>query len=619
MTTLDLDRAHVEEAQQPLVARLDVPTVLGAASVIGLVALELYARFVNYGLRVTSDTPTFLALLRDQALDPGARVSPFLPGHGLETPHATPYMQLLAWLWSAVAPHGLVDPVGAYGLLALVGVAVTLVVLHAFFLWVRAHSGRSAAWLALPILLVLFGPAQVIWSGDLTFHGFLYASFYPQTLALGLLLYTLFALDARPGVGQVIGLTALIGLTITIHPFTGALLAFLIAMDGSIRAFRGDRRWLIGSGTLVGGFLIAAAWPEYSVSRSLAVVGPSGVLVVLVCACAPAIAYLGVLAGARVPSIPGLGAVRSRPKLVAWIAAGLGLGLVVGLAAWETWLLLQPDPNPLVHSNRLALYWVEDRWRWPLMLGAGTIGLVGLERLARRGRPLPALWFGSCLSVTLIGLVGAPIPVWWRFLLFCQLPLALGVAEFLARSRGALRVTVTATLAFALVFKLATLFGTPQRITYFGNELQPAYRLGHKIPPGPRRVATDPFTAYYVPGATGRRVLTVTKAHVGSDSELAASAAGYRLLHRLYAGDSWWAAARRMWKRGVRWVVVEHNTSLDPPTLAAFSTGPTPLVSTEAQRRRLGTYFYRLNRVGTLESDSPTYAIYRLRKWKLWN
>jgi len=44
-----------------------------------------------------------------------------------------------------------------------------------------------------------------------------------------------------------------------------------------------------------------------------------------------------------------------------------------------------------------------------------------------------------------------------------------------------------------------------------------------------------------------------------------------------------------MWKRGVRWVVVEHNTSLDPPTLAAFSTGPTPLVATEAQRRRLGT------------------------------
>jgi len=617
VTTFELDRAHVEDRSSR--DRVDTPALLGGLSVLGLLALELYACFVHYGLRVTSDTPTFLALLRDQALHPGARVSPFLPGHGLETPHATPYMQLLAWLWAGVAPHGLVDPVDAYVLLALVGLVVTLVVLHAFFLWVRAHSGRRAAWLALPTLLVLFGPAQVIWSGDLTFHGFLYAAFYPQTLALGLLLYTLLALDAEPSIQQVIGLTALIGLTITIHPFTGALLAFLIAVHGSLRALERDRRWLVGSGTLMGGFLIAAAWPEYSVNKALAVIGPSGALVVLLCACAPALVHLAVLLGARVPHIQGLDGIRRRSGLITWIAAALGLGLVLGLAAWETWLLLQPDPVPLVHSNRLALYWVEGRWRWPLMLGAGTIGVVGLARLARRNRPLPALWFGSCLAVSLAGLAGVPIPVWWRFLLFCQLPLALGVAEFLAHSRGALRATVTATLAFALAFKLATLFGAPQRITYFGNQLQPAYRLGRKIPPGPRRVATDPFTAYYVPGATGRRVLTVTKAHVGSDSELAASAAGYRLLHRFYMGDSWWAAARRMWRHGVRWVVVEHNTSLDPPTLAAFSTGPTPLVRTEAQRRRLGTYFYRLNRVGTLRYDSPTYAIYRLRKWKLWS
>ena len=57
------------------------------------------------------------------------------------------------------------------------------------------------------------------------------------------------------------------------------------------------------------------------------------------------------------------------------------------------------------------------------------------------------------------------------------------------------------TLAFALVFKLVTLFASPPRVTYFGNgPLQPAYALGRIIPPSPgRMVASDPFTSYYIP------------------------------------------------------------------------------------------------------------------------
>jgi len=109
----------------------------------------------------------------------------------------------------------------------------------------------------------------------------------------------------------------------------------------------------------------------------------------------------------------------------------------------------------------------------------------------------------------------------------------------------------------------------------------------------------------------------VTKAHVGSDEELAVSERGYRLLHEYYLGGNWWAAAQTMWKQGVRYVVVEKHTSLAPPTLADFSTGPTPLIRTQAQRRQLGTYFYRNNRVGTLIHDSPTYAVYQLDSHKL--
>jgi hypothetical protein len=131
-------------------------------------------------------------------------------------------------------------------------------------------------------------------------------------------------------------------------------------------------------------------------------------------------------------------------------------------------------------------------------------------------------------------------------------------------------------------------------------------------------VASDPFTSYYIPGSTGHRVLSVTKSHVNSSRELVDSERGYLLLHRFYDGGSWWQAARRMYRDGVRYVVVDKQTSLRPGTLAEFSTGPTPLVRTASDRRLLGQYFYRCNRVGTLLYDSDDYVVYRLDRSKLW-
>ena len=61
---------------------------------------------------------------------------------------------------------------------------------------------------------------------------------------------------------------------------------------------------------------------------------------------------------------------------------------------------------------------------------------------------------------------------------------------------------------------------------------------------------------------------------MGSASELAASQRGYLLLHRFYSGADSWDAARAMWRQGVRYVIVEHQTSLDAPTLEEFSNAP---------------------------------------------
>ena len=273
---------------------------------------------------------------------------------------------------------------------------------------------------------------------------------------------------------------------------------------------------------------------------------------------------------------------------------------------------------PPEESARLAIYWVDDRWRWPLLLVAGTVGISGLAQLVRRGQIVAPVWFVGCFTLGALGAVGLPLPVWYRFLLLCQVPLAVGVAVVLTnRPRLGTTAIVVATFALVLTVKVVTLLGTPPTVSYFGQSLQPVWSLGDHIPPGPGLVATDPATAYFVPATTGRQVLTVDKGHVSSRRELDHAREGYQLLRRYYAGGrDWWQAAQEMWRRGTRYVVVQKQTTLDPPTLDAF-IWQSALLRTPAQRHRLGVYFYENNRLGELVYDSEDFVVYRLDPQKL--
>lgn len=591
---------------------------LTALTVAGLLVLQIAAIRSGYALRVTSDTPTFLALVHDLGVHPLTGQSPYLATGGVRSPHATPYMQALASLWRAVAPAGeAADPLAIGRFLGLAGLVVGLGLLAAVGAWTRAVAGRRAAWAVVPVLLLLLGPAHVIWASDLSFHGFLYAAFYPQNVAMALALWALLILR-RGSIASLAGAAALCAGTLLVHPFTGLLLAGLITIQAIADALRADARWWRGPAVVAAGYLAGLAWPAYSLDVALRESGLPGWALVTLCLLAPGAALV---AAPRLPAAARLrerlaaaGQALSSARAELWLAAG-GAAIVAGLAAWQVVLMAGPWPDPLVRANRLALYWGEDRWRWPLMLAAGAIGLTGLVRLARRGQPLPLVWFGGCFALAVAGALGAPVPVWWRLLLLCQVPLAAGTALAICHGRSrAARAIAIATLALVAAFKLATLVAPDPRITYWGTPLQNAYRLGELIPPGPGIVASDPFTSYYVPAATGHRVLTVTKAHVGSQAALDASARGYALLHRFQAaaGDAWWSAAEAMWRRGVRYVVIEKWTTLTPPDLETFSTGPTPLVRTRRQAAVLSREHYRLRRVGRLIANTDEYAVYRL-------
>ncbi len=396
-----------------------------------------------------------------------------------------------------------------------------------------------------------------------------------------------------------------------VHPFSGVLLCLLATFQGCYTALRGKPGYYRAPVALTVGFALGLLWPAYSLDLAFAETGMRGVFFVSLCA----ISVFSVYGLARIkrptqapPALTRLTDRLSTDSAALRLAVVGAVGTAV-VAVWEIALVHSPPGE----SARLAIYWVDDRWRWPLLLIAGTVGISGLARLLRGGHVVPAAWFAGCFGLGLLGVVGLPIPVWYRFLLLCQIPLAIGVAAVLARAGGTrILALVLATFSLAIGVKVATLLEAPPSVSYFGSTLQPVWKLGDHLPPGPGLVATDPDTAYFIPAATGRHVLTVGKGHVSSKRELALAENGYRLLHRYYAGGSdWWQAGQEMWRRGVRYVVVEKHTTLEPKTLGDF-IWQTASLRTPAQRRALGNYYYENGRVGTVVYDSPDHVIYRL-------
>jgi hypothetical protein len=621
---------------------LPVSTAALAAlfTVGGLVILQLWAVKVAYPLRVTSDVPTYLALIRSMISNPIGAQSPFLVTGGVASPHATPYIFMLAKLWAAIAPPGhLNDPLAIGRFLGLFGIPVAIATLGMIWWYAASVTTGRKGLLAVAVVLVMFGPANVIWANDLTFHAFLYAGFYPQNVAIATALGALVALRKTGRISLAIA-AVLTGATMIVHPLTGEILCGLAAGDGCLRALRGEKGVYRCSAALALGFLAGTAWPDYKLNEAMGEANVPGAVIVAACAMAPRIAAIAMtiarVVRKRRPHLATRAAVvierraarirsaeqalTSRKAIL--IAAIAGAAIVAIFAIWEVALILTPPSDPLIHSNRLATYWGEDRWRWFLMmLGGGAAGVPGLVRLARTRTLLPLLWFAGAYGLALLGQLGLPIPVWWRFLLYGQVPLAIGVAVVLAEaSEKRVRRLIGGTLGFALAFKLVTLLALPTTITYFGAPLQPDYSLASIIPSQPSGlVASDPFTSYYIPAATGRHVLTTTKAHAESQSELDASSNGYDLLHAFYVApdDNWWGTAINLWNAGVRYVLLEKRTSLAPPNLTVFSTGPTPLVRTKADSAMLGRVFWRLGRVGTVVHSDREFVVYELDATKL--
>jgi hypothetical protein len=604
-------------------ARLERSSAAAAGvSVVGaILLLELWAFSTRYGMRVIADTPTYMSLLRELALRPfHGPPSPYL-SHSVNLAHATPDVQLLALIWKGLAKAGLVhanlvDADAAYPLLALKGAIVTLLLFHALFLWARHQAGSSrAAWLTVAALPFVWGPALIVCPGDFSFHGFMTTADHSEPLAIALLLYALVVLDARLTLGRLVAASIVVGAVTVTHPFTGVRLMALASGLACYHVFQRapERTWRLTPPALALGYLLAAAWPEYHLSEAMQVGRLKGLHIMLALAALPYLAAGVGAAGRRLRSplrgrLPAL----DTPK-VALVLAFAAVAIVIAVATRELWLFAHP--HPWLRTNRLAIYWNGPNIRfWPLLLAPALVGLVGLLRLAREGMPLPALWVGGCLGIGVLGAAGFAIPMWHRFLLFAQIPLALGIAVVISRTEWRAAGSVAmATMAFSAAFAFGALLLMPRNVTYFRNKLQAGWSLGQLLPQASRTVvASDPASSYFVI-PLGDRTLTLTTWHVGGPSELPPIRRGYVLMHRLYVGERWRAAARQMWKLGVRYVVVNRGFRMQAPTVDAFSSFNTPyLVRNWDQLAEVNAYMHRLSLVARPVGRRVEYYVYRL-------
>jgi hypothetical protein len=589
-----------------------------AASVACLLALEVVAIFNRYEVRVTSDTPTFIALLRDLAVHPFHQASVFFGTPGTDSIHASPYMQALALIWRACAPAGhLQDPLAIARFLAIVTIPVTIFVLVALYAYVSSLAGRRAGLFAVPALLLAFGPVSVTFASDMSLGGFLATGYFPTTFAMGLILAALVALRHR-GFPASLAAMALIALTITSDPFNGVIICILAIIAASCASLSEPSEATRIPCILTGAFLLAQSWHLFSTFGSFAASDLPVPLVIVLAFAIPRLwlraqpflrRRLAVVLAWR----PGETSERRLAFLGAYACALIAIWGVYTMRHW-------PAAFPILRSFRLGFYWNDARDRWLLLLLPGVCAVIGLWRLGRRGHMDAGLWLVLFLAA---GLVGAAIhlstqievPLYDRFILLAQLPIAVGLGAYLAHPKSHLAAWVVgATLAGSLVFKVATLLLVANNLSYFGTPPSTVWNLGRVIPPGSGVVASDPSTSYYIPAVTRDRVLTLSQGHADSGRELKDAEAGYLVMHRLFAGDGEVAlgAFEQLARRGVRYVVAEKFTTMTPANLVDFYFEPYESLVSREDLPLLARYYSRLLEAGHVVYDDNEYTVFHL-------
>ena len=594
----------------------------GLLSLAVLLAMEVMAVFNHYAMRVIGDTPTYVALVRDLARAPMQADSVFFRTLDTQSIHASPYMQALGLIWRALAPAGhLNDPMAIGVFLAIVAIPVTLFTLGMLWRFTRTLAGSTAAFAVIPAVLALFGPAHIIFASDLTLGGLLATGYYPTTLAAGMSLGVLMLLRRRSKAASV-ATVVLLALTLATDLFSGTVLLIFTIIYGCLaaRRVRSEARRI--PALILGAFVLAALWPLFHIFAAFQDAGIPAPALIVGAFAAP---WLWLLVA---PTLEALA--RSVPRLAR--GAGLrvgpsgelhvalfGLWACAMLALWTVYLIAHWPGNPALRSYRLGLYWNDQVYRWPLLLAPGAVGAIGLERLSRRGAG--ELGLGT-LAMYGVGVVGSVVflashvqlPLYYRFVLACQLPLAIGMGAFLAhhKHRWAARVA-WATLLLALSFKVLTLLTVSPTENYFGTPLQSAWKLGRVIAPDSGRVASDPSTSYYLAAATADPVVTLS-GHADSGAELERAQIGYRLMHELYAGGDWASADAllHLWLNRVRWVVVEKSTSLRPDDRSLFFYGPYSGLITRSDMALMARYYSRLAAAGTQVYDDEEYTVFKL-------
>jgi hypothetical protein len=593
---------------------------LAIAAVLVLVGLQIWAAANFYALRVIGDTPSFLALIRDLALHPLRPTSTFFGTSDTRSIHASPYLQALALIWRAVAPAGrLTDPMALGRFVAVCSVPVGLFVLSMVWLYAKEVGGRTAGYVAIPALLTVFGPVHIAFPSDLSLNGFMYAGYYPTTLATGLTIASLIMLR-RTSPRWSIATVPVVALTLTTDPLNGAMLAGLAIVYACrvVRTAPGERLRI--PLILTWAFLASSAWPAFDVFSAFSA---SGLPVPLIITSALVIPQLWLSLGSRLVTNAG----RFTKKLTAPVTAQTELRVAVVsayctalLAIWGIYTMTHwPADHSVLTANRLGFYWNDQRERWLLLFAAGACGLIGLHRLARRGQGELLMWFLGFYAVGIIGaiaaLVGVQVPLYYRFILLCQVPIAIGLACFITHHESRLAATIVAALlGCILVFKLATLMTVSDRLTYFGARLPSVWNMGQVIPPESGVVASDPGTSYYVPASTQNRVLTVGLGHADSGAESARAESGYDLIRQVYVGSpaSATSSIRLLWKKGVRWVVVEKFTSFQPVDLKHFYAAPYSALVSAADVDLAARYNSRLSAAANVVADDGEFTIYRL-------
>lgn len=402
-----------------------------------------------------------------------------------------------------------------------------LLLILSLFIFSREYFKSEGKSILTLVLILLFVEIPLIrWAGIFSLHGLSFGAYYPQVFALSFLFLSLYSFQKlSKGDNKFISLSILFPfISFISHPFTG-LISFTIGMFFFSLNYLESKKNVnvLMIFLLLFSFLLTNLWPFVSFFKIVNSIIPYyAVLLFLIFM--PFFAYIYSITIKQDIFFIGTQKTNNFIRITILIWAAIIL--------YASFFLKE-----YAYLDSLNLWLIS--FGFFIILG-GVLIFSSKNNIQNHLFHIFLFWVIVSIILFILGLLGADIKVFWRFLSLIKIPATFIIVDFLYPFlKNKNNYLITGIFIFLILFSIANMFvviQTSNTASYF-KSISPEFFVSKEINFSNEIVISDPYTGYFIASLTKNKVIAIPENRI-SDYDYYLNREGINKLNSFYSSDN---------------------------------------------------------------------------------